>query len=97
MFEIERCQADLARNGSPWSRPGEPARHHQVNDHEQIIAQVEYDPLPDTTEVFDRSTLDGRKRRIVGPENGRGHHPDAVKTPTTDIPGKRFDVDHHIG
>ena len=59
MLEIEREEADFARNGRTRRLPAESAGNHEVKYEKEFTVSFDHDPFAETPQAHDCSALDG--------------------------------------
>src|SRR5690242_18358368 len=90
--KVKRRQARLTGNERVRRQPSEPARDHQVNDHERLIVHRPDDPLAKTRYIANGPTLDVLNRRANGSKQKWAGKTDALERPTDDAGAKRVEV-----
>jgi hypothetical protein len=80
-LEVKRGEAELAGELGAQISPPEPARDHQVDDHERLVLQLEDDALAEASKTRDPSALELTNRRGDGAQNERAFQPDLFQTP----------------
>ena len=94
--EVERGEADLARQLRAPRLPVQPAGDHQVEDEEEVVVEREDDALAEPRDASDHLPLDRAERRRRRSHQKRADQPNAVDRLADDPRGKRFDVDRDV-
>jgi hypothetical protein len=62
--KVERGEPDLVGNRCAAIAPAEPAGNHQVQDQEQLVAEIEHEALSQPAQVHDSPSFERRHRRL---------------------------------
>jgi hypothetical protein len=96
-WEIEGGQRDPPGRLRAARAPPESAGDHEVNDEEELILQLEHDPLSDPSERQHALSLGRGDRRLHRAEKKWTQDPDVLDRLSADARGERLQVEEDVG
>ena len=95
-LEVEGGQATFLRNGRPVVTPPQPTRHHEVDDDEEIVFELEDDSFADPAEARHLLSVDDGHRRLEGSQYPGTGEPDSLEACSDHPRLEALDVDDNV-
>ena len=93
---IQGGHADLARDLRPGRLPVQAPGDHEVEDHEELVVQLDDDPLAQSPQATHGLAADGGEGRVDGAQHEGAGEPDALEPGAEDARPQRLDVDGDV-
>ena len=96
-LEVERGEPELARELGTGRLPVQPPRDHQMENEEELIVELEDDPLAKPAQATNRFAERGIEGRVEGADEEGMGNPNPIERPPGDAPVETLDVHDDVG